>query len=390
MENNSGNNIENTPVNANVNNKVNQQSAQSNGTFNQNYDIPNTYDYPFYDNGKAGYTGTFTNNVTYPWAQNNSELLLKSKTKENFNKVTLGPLLYFILSYLLNFIYAVILQTFQVSIPEGNTFIICVSTIMNVIAFTLPFIIVAKISGLKSSELLYNKSDFRLALPLIMVGCAALMISNVVANVFCNTVKIFGIQPKMAESTYDNTIFGKIIFFIVVAIVPALIEEFAFRGVFLGALRKHCSDTAAILICAGVFGLIHGNLIQIPFAFMVGLILSYLVVKTGSIWPSVILHFINNGASVILTFITDGLQPSEQNIIDNLYVIFFIIIGFAGFILYSRQTSASGEKKSDDTDDAGSTEITVKKAVGWFASSGVPVVFFVFVVIQILLVQLTQ
>lgn len=84
------------------------------------------------------------------------------------------------------------------------------------------------------------------------------------------------------------------------AVMPALVEEFAFRGVILQPLRKY-GDTFAVVASSAVFALVHGNMVQIPFAFVAGLALGYVCVATGSIWTGSAIHFINNLFSVIFS-----------------------------------------------------------------------------------------
>ena len=99
----------------------------------------------------------------------------------------------------------------------------------------------------------------------------------------------------------DTTVLSLALNLVSTAILPALVEEMVFRGYILGALRPQ-GDGLAIVFSAVFFGLLHGNLLQIPFAFILGLIFGYLTVQTGSIWPAVLLHFLNNALSVALQY----------------------------------------------------------------------------------------
>ena len=89
---------------------------------------------------------------------------------------------------------------------------------------------------------------------------------------------------------------------IFIAVLPAVMEEFAFRKVIFGLTRKHGFWPAAILSSV-VFGLMHQNITQGIFAFGMGIIFCYVYEKTGSIWVTMLLHFANNALSVILPHI---------------------------------------------------------------------------------------
>lgn len=97
-----------------------------------------------------------------------------------------------------------------------------------------------------------------------------------------------------------TSVLGIILNILNFAVAPALFEEFAFRGVLLQPLRKY-GDWFAIFASSFAFAILHGNMVQIPFAFIVGVALGYFCIKTQSIWTSVSIHFLNNLYSVIMT-----------------------------------------------------------------------------------------
>lgn len=97
--------------------------------------------------------------------------------------------------------------------------------------------------------------------------------------------------------TNENNVFG----ILSVCIIAPIFEEIFFRGAIEGyLLRKWENPRWAILVSALIFGLIHMNPAQILFAFLFGIILGELYYRTGSLLPSIILHFINNTLSLIL------------------------------------------------------------------------------------------
>lgn len=80
--------------------------------------------------------------------------------------------------------------------------------------------------------------------------------------------------------------------FLYAAIAAPIAEEILFRGFIQRSLLPF-GQKFAIFGSAVLFGLFHGNLIQTPYAFLVGLILGY-VAAEYSIWWSIVLHTINN------------------------------------------------------------------------------------------------
>ncbi len=78
-----------------------------------------------------------------------------------------------------------------------------------------------------------------------------------------------------------------------------LTEEPLLRGVLLGGFLLRYGPRKAIAYSALLFALIHMNPWQFPTALMAGLFLGWLVIRTGSLWPAVFAHFLNNLGSVL-------------------------------------------------------------------------------------------
>ena len=81
------------------------------------------------------------------------------------------------------------------------------------------------------------------------------------------------------------------------AVIPSLFEEAVFRFIPVMLLLPY-SKKNALFISSVLFASVHCNLFQIPYALTASLILSAVTIATGSIGPSVILHFLNNLASI--------------------------------------------------------------------------------------------
>ena len=82
------------------------------------------------------------------------------------------------------------------------------------------------------------------------------------------------------------------------AALTALMEETLFRYIPLAYLTPY-SKGGAVLFSALFFALAHGNLFQIPYAFIAGVIFAVLDIAFDSIIPSLLIHFVNNLISII-------------------------------------------------------------------------------------------
>lgn len=86
---------------------------------------------------------------------------------------------------------------------------------------------------------------------------------------------------------------------LVIALMPAVGEELLFRGLVMGSMRHRYSVLWGIVISAVVFGAFHGFVKIIPTGLL-GACFAYVVYKSGSIWVSMVLHFVNNLFSVVV------------------------------------------------------------------------------------------
>ncbi|MFW6171664.1 MAG: ABC transporter permease subunit/CPBP intramembrane protease, partial [Planctomycetota bacterium] len=83
------------------------------------------------------------------------------------------------------------------------------------------------------------------------------------------------------------------------ALTPAICEELAFRGFILSGLRHLGSKWEAILISSLFFGITHGILQQSISAVMLGMVLGFVAIQTGSLFPAIIFHFTYNSLGLL-------------------------------------------------------------------------------------------
>ena len=127
------------------------------------------------------------------------------------------------------------------------------------------------------------------------------------------------IQPLMSLLSYLMSLFfpnpveqsisgiqesGLLISLLAVAVIPALLEEVLSRGILLSGYQ-FLGKWKAALVSALLFGLLHMNPQQLPYAFVVGFIFCFLVERTQSLYASILPHLIINGTTVFSIF-TEG------------------------------------------------------------------------------------
>ena len=77
------------------------------------------------------------------------------------------------------------------------------------------------------------------------------------------------------------------------------VEELTYRGLGFAAVRDAFGNGAAVAVTAVAFGLAHGLFEALPVLTIFGLILAWVRLKTGSIYPTIALHALFNGVALI-------------------------------------------------------------------------------------------
>ena len=247
--------------------------------------------------------------------------------------------------------------------------------ILSCLMFLIPFTIGAKCLKVKISNLImFNKAKKGTFLPFLLFGIGFCSFSNVATSYASGYISSFleflGINAEYNVDFGANPegIFGFLLSFITTAIVPALVEEFACRGIVLGMLKKY-GEGFAIISSSIIFGVMHGNFEQIPFATLVGFILGYIYVKTKSIWVCVAVHGINNAISVIFTYLSGVVSVNTQNLLYLIYLIISMLAAIVGVLLFAKN---SDENYALDKVDE---KITEKQKYKWLFTSWAIIVF---------------
>ena len=195
----------------------------------------------------------------------------------------------------------------------------------------IPFAALLKISGVSFGEVLPFEHTGGITPACILMGMGGCMFANICTNILAANLESAGISPAAPPSPYENTLPSVLLYIVAFCAVPACVEEFAYRGVVLGLLRKF-GDGFAIITSAILFGMMHGNLVQMPFAFIVGLILGYLVVRTGSLLPSILLHFFNNFYSCLLEILSYNMDTFAYTVFSYGSMILIFLLGFVALL----------------------------------------------------------
>ncbi len=96
---------------------------------------------------------------------------------------------------------------------------------------------------------------------------------------------------------FFTSTYGALIF---ICILPAIVEEVAFRGVIQHRLEMVVSPWVAMIAASCLFSIAHLNVLSAPYLALMGLLLGWMKWKTGSLYPPMIVHFLHN--YIVITY----------------------------------------------------------------------------------------
>lgn len=126
--------------------------------------------------------------------------------------------------------------------------------------------------------------------------------------------KLIGYKQRSTEDILPDLSGGLVVpALIVIGVLPAIFEESLFRGVILRSCERGCGTLFTVLLVGMSFSLYHTSPEQTVYQFFAGCVFAFIAVRSGSILPSVVMHFINN--ALIVIFGACGLLDKAGNLI---------------------------------------------------------------------------
>ena len=132
---------------------------------------------------------------------------------------------------------------------------------------------------------------------------------------------------EMTKLLLDVEGFGGLIAnLLVIAVIPAIGEEFIFRGIIQKQFGKIFKNHhIAIFVAAFIFSAIHLQFFGFLPRFILGIVLGYLYVWSKSLWLPILFHFFNNGKAVVTAYCTDiDKAMSNEFSLDSNFLASFI------------------------------------------------------------------
>lgn len=165
----------------------------------------------------------------------------------------------------------------------------------------------------------------------VTAGITACYIANFCVGIMIQIFNSNGYELVQGEYLEPQSLIECLALIVSTSIIPGVIEELSLRCFGMGILRRH-GKPFAVLSISIVFGLLHGNIIQFVFAFVIGLMLAYITIRTESVIPAMVVHAINNGFSVLQTTVSYLSGEDVGSVVTSIVYLAIAISGIFGLI----------------------------------------------------------
>ena len=152
-----------------------------------------------------------------------------------------------------------------------------------------------------------KKTSASVVLISIFIGIVAFFLNIAFSSFFNGLISLFGYEsvPTVPGIEEPQTLKIFLLNVLLVAILPAICEEFTHRGFLLSGLGS-LGLKRAVILSSVMFGLMHLNIQQVFYATVLGFMMAIAVIMSRSIIPAMIIHFLNNFINQYLEFAQDN------------------------------------------------------------------------------------
>ena len=254
------------------------------------------------------------------------EIDLKIKFAKRFSfTIGMALILFVFLQTILELFLSVTLPTLLQDKVDANTILLIISGLISIISMSIASIFINSYNTPEKTKKI--KISGRRTFNFIGCGIAAMALLQLALPYI---YKAIGIDYNILESFSilpGNAVMSQILFFVVLAIIPAIFEELLFRKAILNTSKRY-GNMFAVLFSALLFGLIHMNLGQAIFAFGIGIVFAIIAIKTNSIKIPILLHLLNNGYAALTAIFTENsiALGMLNNIVVAIVIFSFIIL----------------------------------------------------------------
>ena len=189
-------------------------------------------------------------------------------------------------------------------VKDSDAFYSCVVQILifGVMTLSLYFFIVGRREGARAfiSDFAIKKVSGKNCFRVLGIAICMIVVSMAISYVWQSMLSLMGYTRVPSKTDYSSigVLFRELA---LVAVLPAIFEELTHRGLLYAGYRE--CGWKFVLVSALYFSLMHQNITQTGYTFFAGAVMALAAYYTGSIFPGIFMHFLNNAVSVVSGYI---------------------------------------------------------------------------------------
>lgn len=185
----------------------------------------------------------------------------------------------------------------------------------------------------------------RIALILAFFITLSVLLNQLIA--WSGLHQLFPAYEAIAESVYNEN--QMLVSYLAVVLLAPFAEELIYRGLAYRRIRDYVGIRWAVLMSAAIFGIIHGNMVQFIFAFMMGLAMALIYERYRTIWAPIIAHMAVNLFSCATEFAGVKILPESDVAAVGLFAAEGMVVVITGLILFDKWLP----KKTAESEETG-------------------------------------
>ena len=292
--------------------------------------IPVTFHYcsKIFKNGILDYTKTNRKKkLMKSQEERKNEFLMRRQMRSFGFVIGVAIIIYVGTQSILSLVGNITLSSLWGNVLSETDITMILQVLLQVVSLGLASAFVSMYSKGEKEKVLTKKKPFQTKAKIVLIALFLVFVLQLVLSLLL--YPLLGLDydtTDLFKVDASSSLFSKAVLVITLAIIPAIFEELFFRKAIINFSLKY-GKTFAFLFSALLFGMLHMNLSQGLFAFIMGLIFGAVYIHTGDIKLTMLVHFLNNGfaaLSLILPEMGIIVVTAVMLIVVTLGLIFFI------------------------------------------------------------------
>lgn len=178
-----------------------------------------------------------------------------------------------------------------------------------------------------------NDSLYNVIMIVVITCCLSVSLNNFIC--MSPLVTLSDSYQTASDAFYGSSFFLELLGS---AVITPFLEELLHRGVVYGRLRRMTGKWTAVLLSAGIFALLHFNIVQFVYAFLLGIVFALFVEKTKKLSTAVLAHVAANGIAVFRTETGFLNHTVDGSVSAWLWSIGLGLIGLGFLLMYEKRS----------------------------------------------------